>query len=665
MKKITRLTSLMLFSFVLSGCKANNTVTVTPITSDTTTSSNTDTTTEPKRFDGITFSDKTFDYDGQLHYIYCDNVPDFARVSYQGNGRVQVGEYTVTATIFAPDYVSLTLTATLKIIDTTIPFENLIFESLTIDYDGEYHSLEVKNAPEGSNITYTNNNQKSVGVYNVSATVSKTGYKTTTLNATLTIKGQVIEGVVFNDQTIKYDGQYHSIEVENLPVGATVKYTNNNQKAIGTYVVTATIELEGYEKLVLTAKLIITDKKIFPDYEFDNYTYIYDGQNYDVAGIFENYEDYLTRNYTRYYSVTYKINGVAATQTTIKNIGDYVVTATYSEPNYYVDRTFAVNISIINSPGGVDASKEAYQITNNLKFDELYNEIKKGNYSVKGEYFDEYDYNHDGVFEKVTAGLTEDFFVTENAYHKHYRSESEYEDEYYNNCNDYGYLTYQTYYHDVEKSKIPASDFKENAIMKSSGMAPFALLKKSEDGGFADDKVGGYHDSYGSFEIDIENNAFIVYSRTKYFHTEFDHNELMKYTFYNIGNTKLELPNQVKGSDAKNSEYNLHKFYRDGIEYSFYEDKFQADVSLNEYSDAYLQAGTYILEAEIDGYPISSLYKDYYASSYYTKTENYTLKVYFDRYGDYQGEYAQYGYVNSYKNISYFADNILYYSDWH
>ena len=108
------------------------------------------------------------------------------------------------------------------------------------------------------------------------------------------------------------------------------------------------------------------NKKIFPDYEFDDFTYIYDGQNYDIVGIFENYEDYLTRNYTRYYSVTYKVNGVKAAQTTIKNVGDYVVTATYSEPNYYVDRTFVVNISIINSPGEVDNSKETYQITSDL-----------------------------------------------------------------------------------------------------------------------------------------------------------------------------------------------------------------------------------------------------------------------------------------------------------
>ena len=70
---------------------------------------------------------------------------------------------------------------------TLLEFEGISFDDLTIDYDGEVHTITCKGLPEGANVVYTNNSQKEDGIYNATAVVSKEGYKTTTYQAKLTI----------------------------------------------------------------------------------------------------------------------------------------------------------------------------------------------------------------------------------------------------------------------------------------------------------------------------------------------------------------------------------------------------------------------------------------------------------------------------------------------
>ena len=73
------------------------------------------------------------------------------------------------------------------------------FSNLTVDYDGENHNIEVMadaNATEGVDIAYTLNGAPFTGAteagkYNVTATLTKEGYNTIILNATLKIKAPV------------------------------------------------------------------------------------------------------------------------------------------------------------------------------------------------------------------------------------------------------------------------------------------------------------------------------------------------------------------------------------------------------------------------------------------------------------------------------------------
>lgn len=618
-------------------------------------------------FTGCKFEDQTFVYDGKFHQLKVEGAPEGTNIVYSKNNlQKEVGSYVITATLSKEGYIDKTLTATLTIKEGLKDFEGINFESKTIEYDGNVHSLVLTGAPEGASITYTNNEHSEVGVYSVSATVKLEGYKTKTYTATLTILGRKITGVIFESATFKYDGKPHSIYVSNLPEGTSATYVGNGKIYEGTYLVTATITGIGYENLTLTAYLTISNKKDFPDADFDNIYWIYDNRDINVKELFSSYESNLTSNFARYYDVIYKVNDVVKEEPIIKNVGTYNVSATYSASDYD-SKTISVNITISDTIGGVDTSKTAYKFTNNSKFQDLYKEIKKGNYSVKATYRDEYDHNHDGIYEEVSESpYISNYYVTPEAFAgRHNENSTKYssEDYFIVKGNDYAFNNEFSYY-SYSKYKMPASSYLETVIDLSNGMIPFALLKESETGGFEDSVIGGYHDTYGSYEIDSEKNQLIVTGRTHYFHNEWDHDEVMEYVFYNIGNTKVNIPEEMKGKDSIKDLFVTGNFVENGIEYNVGENSLIANVTLNECDGAYLGGkGVYTLRPEIDGISVNSIAYDYYYSYYYVDHSKYELNVYFDDYGYYQGDYAEFGFVKYYKDASKFG-TINYYGEW-
>ena len=69
-----------------------------------------------------------------------------------------------------------------------------------------------------------------------------------------------ITGVTFRSASFEYDGSPKTIEVQGLPEGASVSYAPaNTYTDPGTYPIKATVKLEGYADLELSARLIITD----------------------------------------------------------------------------------------------------------------------------------------------------------------------------------------------------------------------------------------------------------------------------------------------------------------------------------------------------------------------------------------------------------------------
>ena len=60
-------------------------------------------------------------------------------------------------------------------------------DSKTVTFNGKAHSLEIVGLDSEMTVAWTNNNQTNAGTYTVTAVVSKPGYNSKTLTATLTI----------------------------------------------------------------------------------------------------------------------------------------------------------------------------------------------------------------------------------------------------------------------------------------------------------------------------------------------------------------------------------------------------------------------------------------------------------------------------------------------
>ena len=217
-------------------------------------------------FENITFESAAFEYDGEEHFLRVEGAPEFATVRYYNNGKNKVGTYTVTATISAPNYDTLKMTAVLTIVGRNIT--GVVFPDKTVEYDYEMHYIYVEGTiPDGVSIEYQNNGHSESGSYEVTAILSGEGYESLKLSATLTIKPmELSKPGNFYSRYYIYDGNYHSVEVEYAPSHATITYRclnakgTNSFKERGVYFIEATIKTDDNHLSILTAKLVITDE---------------------------------------------------------------------------------------------------------------------------------------------------------------------------------------------------------------------------------------------------------------------------------------------------------------------------------------------------------------------------------------------------------------------
>ena len=129
---------------------------------------------------GIDFSNVKFEsirvtYDGLTHSILVENLPEGVSVAYSGNNVSDVGTHTVTAK-FYKDNVRIhemiaTITIEKKDIEDNTDFTNVVFEGITVLYDGNSHSIYVANLSEDYTVTYEGNGVKEVGTYIVVAKI--------------------------------------------------------------------------------------------------------------------------------------------------------------------------------------------------------------------------------------------------------------------------------------------------------------------------------------------------------------------------------------------------------------------------------------------------------------------------------------------------------------
>ncbi len=169
----------------------------------------------------------------------------------ENDGGTIVGDYPVKLTLTDSknykwtDSETADILRTFTITQATYDMGGVTFTGYTVIFDGEAHSIEIEGAlPQGVEVNYTGNAQTAVDEYTVTANFTgdeHNYFPIPSKTAVLTIieVSEGLFGITFEDVTVKYDGEEHSIFIAGeLRYGATVSYENNGQTEPNIYTVT-------------------------------------------------------------------------------------------------------------------------------------------------------------------------------------------------------------------------------------------------------------------------------------------------------------------------------------------------------------------------------------------------------------------------------------------
>ena len=236
---------------------------------------------------GIEFNDATFIYDGTEKSLSVNTLPEEFKVSYENNGKVDAGKYEVKAIITGNENYNgeITLTATMTISPKEIRLTWI--DRGPFIYNGEKQVFKPQPV-EGVEITVDveGGNGIDVGTYTAVASTTNKNYTLTNnrqeykiIAKTLTEEDITKLGIEFKDATFTYDGNLHSISVNNLPKEFNVSYENNGKVDAGEYKVTATITGAGnYSgEIELTATMTINPKEVRL-FWIDRGPFVYNGE---------------------------------------------------------------------------------------------------------------------------------------------------------------------------------------------------------------------------------------------------------------------------------------------------------------------------------------------------------------------------------------------------
>ena len=220
--------------------------------------------------------------------------------------------------------------------------KDVVFKNVEIEFDGETHSVYVENLPEGIKVTYEGNNVSDLGVHTVIAKLYDSEDNllkemTTTITIVLKATPEVLGDAVFNSVEVDYDGETHSIYVENLPEGYVVSYIGNGVTEVGVYTVVAKVRNENLEVVhIFAATITILESNVVPaelkGVVFNSVEVEYDGKEHSIA----------LENLPEGYLVAYSGNKAI-------NTGIHTVTATVRNSNLEVVYVFTATITIIES----------------------------------------------------------------------------------------------------------------------------------------------------------------------------------------------------------------------------------------------------------------------------------------------------------------------------
>lgn len=245
----------------------------------------------PSTISGISFSDKSFIYDGREKSIFISgDLPDGVSVEYIGNGQTDAGEYKVIAkfTDTTGNYSLLNdLEAYLIIEKATYDISDISFTDVSFDYDGtEKEILITGELPEGVTVTYLNNKGINAGEYQAVAQFAVLDPKNynpiENLSAKLTIN-KILPVIAATSIEVTYDGLSHSI-VATTNSDGVLSYENNDCVNAGTYTVLVKVS-EGKNYLSYSKEFTITINPILLSIEWVGEKFIFDGQTHKVTPV--------------------------------------------------------------------------------------------------------------------------------------------------------------------------------------------------------------------------------------------------------------------------------------------------------------------------------------------------------------------------------------------
>ena len=277
--------------------------------------------------ENVVFEDNTFIYDGSEKSIFATNVPEGVSVVYEGNGKINAGEYTVKAKFYYDEKLLLEKSVTLTVSKAKYNMSGVSFSDKTVTYSREEYYIEISgNLPAGVSVSYTGNGKINVGTYTVVASFKgdSANYEPIPdMSATLTIEPFSVSGIRFNDMAFDYDGEEKSIFVTGtIPTDVNVIYEGNGKTDVGSYVVTVRFETENEsygEFPVLSATLTINKGTYVP--VFKNQTVNFDAKSHSI---------FVEGEIPEGISVTYIGNGVTIP-------GTHIVTAVFTTDGRYND----------------------------------------------------------------------------------------------------------------------------------------------------------------------------------------------------------------------------------------------------------------------------------------------------------------------------------------
>ena len=389
----------------------------------------------------VVFEDKEVVYDGTEHSLEATNLPDGVAVSYtyQQNGQTLSGlptargEYLVTAnfepadSFYASYYKTIEpMTATLKITKGKVVAPTA--DNTEFVYNGQPQTYNLATNDllytiSGDDLTQTN-----AGTYTIILSLKNPEdcqWDTTGLSEDITYTFIIakatydMSGVVFNGNTVTYDGSTYSLEATNLPNGVSVTYENNDKTDAGVYTVIAKFTGDVNYNDIPNKTATLTIEKATYDMSavvFADKTVTYNGSAQSILAT--NLPDGVTASYENNdmtdvgeYTVTVNFVGSTNYNDIPSDTAKLIITkATYDmSAVVFEDKTVAYNgsaqsILATNLPNGITATYQGneqiivgeYTITVNFVGNANYNDIPsqtatltiiKGTYDMSGVVF--------------------------------------------------------------------------------------------------------------------------------------------------------------------------------------------------------------------------------------------------------------------------------------